>query len=153
MKWLGGNQALSFRIRSNLRVIRSNKLILQLGKWAQKSPMSQSVLETDMECSPEIVTFPMVLNFVFLFCFFLLCLALVMPFKTLMCLPLVNTFSAYVEKLKRVWRRAKTTCQRTSVLFFNLERRNVKHGEETLNNCRAPTMWQVCYIFKKLTPK
>lgn len=120
MKWLGGNQALSFRIRSILRVIWSNKLILQLGKWAQKSPMSQSVLETDMECSPEICDLshgPQL--------FFPLCLALVMPFKTLMCLPLVNTFSAYVEKLERVWRRAKTMCQKTSVLFFNLERRNM----------------------------
>lgn len=54
MKWLGGNQALSFRIRSSLRVIWSNTLILQLVKWAQKSPMSQLVLETDMGCSPEI---------------------------------------------------------------------------------------------------
>ena len=77
-----------------------------------------TVLETDLECSPVTYGLSHGPQFSPLY------LTLVRTLKTVMGLPLVNTFSAYVEKLERIWRRAKTTCQRTN-FFFNLESRKL----------------------------
>ena len=74
--------------------------------------MSWLALETDLECIPEIYDLSQGPQL------FPLYLPLVMPIEALMGLPLVNTFSAYVEKWERVWKRPKTMCQRTRFLFL-----------------------------------
>lgn len=60
--------------------------------------MSQLVLETDLECSlvPYDLSYSPQLSPLYL-------ALLVRPLKTVLGLPLVNIFSAYVEKLERVW--------------------------------------------------
>lgn len=52
MKWLGGNQALSFRIRSSLSHLVQHTYFT-IGKMGPEKS-NVTVLETDMECSPEI---------------------------------------------------------------------------------------------------
>lgn len=118
-KWV--NILMLLKVREEyLQRISTSHLQIQNGE-NKEEPWGVLESEIDLECSPVTYDLSQAPQLSPLY------LVLVRPLKTVVGLPLVNTFSAYVEKLQRVWRRAKTMRQRTRVCLFvfNLERKKL----------------------------